>query len=409
MSQRKIQIPESLRQGQFTTQEKVLPIPLKKNKLFIGIPKENSFQENRVALVPSSVSSLTVQGHHVVVESGAGEKSNFSDHDYSEAGAEIVYSKEQVFNATAIVKVTPLMMDEMQYLKPNQILISPLHLPTLTEDYFYQLKNKKVIALAWEYIKDEANTFPFVRTLSEMAGISAMLTAAELLSKNEDGSGRGVLLGGITGIPPSKVVIIGAGVVAEYATRAALGLGAEVRIFDNNIYKLMRLQRMIGQPLYTSTINPKILSNELYSADVVIGAAHSKDGRTPIVVSETMVENMRRGAVIIDVSIDQGGCFATSRLTTHEKPTYTEHDVIHYCVPNISSKVPRTASFAVSNILMPMLLKAADAGSFEQVVYQNAGLRHGVYMYKGSLTNANIGQRFKMKSTNLNLLIPSTY
>lgn len=407
MSQRKIQIPESLRQGQFTTQEEVLMVRHKKDKLFIGIPKEELFQENRVALVPTSVSSLVNQGHRVIIEAGAGEKSNFSDHHYSEAGAEIVYSKQEIYNANIILQVAPIPKEDIEHLKPNQILISPIHLPTLTDDYIYQLKRKRVIALAWEYLKDDANSFPLVRSLSEMAGISAVLTAAELLSNIKEG--RGVLLGGITGIPPSKIVILGAGVVAEYATRAALGLGAEIRIFDNNIYKLMRLQRLIGHPIYTSAIIPKILEKELYSADVVIGAIHAKDGRTPIIVSEEMVEKMRSGSVIIDVSIDQGGCFATSRLTSHAKPTYRKHDVIHYCVPNISSKVSRTASYAVSNILTPLLLDVANTGGFEKAIHQNAGLRHGVYIYKGSLTNQYLGERFNIKYTNLNLLISSTY
>lgn len=406
MSQRKVQIPDALRQGKFSTQEELLTIPIKKNKLYIGIPKEEAFQEKRVALAPTSVESLVNHGHQIVIESDAGAASNFSNHSFSEAGAEIAYSKETVFNANIILKVAPLTLEEIEYLKPNQIVISPIHLPTLTADYIYRLKQKRVIALAWEYIKDESDTFPLVRTLSEMAGISSMLTAAELLSSSNNG--RGVLLGGITGVPPSKVVILGAGVVAEFATKAAIGLGAEVRIFDNNIYKLMRLQNVIHQPLYTSAIIPRILERELYSADVVIGAIHSKTGRTPVIVSELMVEKMRDGSVIIDVSIDQGGCFATSRMTTHDKPTFRKHGVIHYCVPNISSNVSRTASFAVSNILTPMLLKAADASNFERVIYKNAGLRHGVYIYKGSLTNNHIGERFSIKSTNLDLLISSS-
>lgn len=407
MGEKKVQIPESLKQGQFTTQEELLAIPRRRNKLFIGIPKEGSFQEKRVALVPASVENLVKKGHQIVIEAGAGAASSFEDYEYSEAGAQIVYSKEQVFEANIILKVAPVLEEEMQYLKQNQILISPIHLLSLTEDFIYQLKRKRVIALAWEYIKDSSDTFPFVRILSEIAGISAIQTAAGLLSNNNGGSG--MLLGGVTGVPPAKVVILGAGVVAEFATRAAIGLGAEVRVFDNNIYKLMRLQKLIYQPLYTSTMIPQVLEQELKSADVVIGAVHSKSGRTPVVVSEEMVEQMRSGAVIIDVSIDQGGCFATSRLTSHDEPTFVQHGVIHYCVPNISSNISRTASRAISNILTPLLLRAADAGSFEQVIYQNVGLRHGVYMYKGSLTNEHLGERFNIKYTDLDLLIPSNY
>jgi alanine dehydrogenase len=256
-----------------------------------------------------------------------------------------------------------------------------------------------------EYIMDDSNTFPVVRIMSEMAGLSAMLTAAELLATTS--GGKGILLGGISGVPSAKVVILGAGIVAEYATRTALGLGAEVRIFDNNVYKLKRLQNYVGRSLYTSAINPVYLEQELVTADVVIGAIHSKSGRTPVVVSEELVMKMKAGSVIIDVSIDQGGCFATSEVTSLDKPTFVKHDVIHYCVPNISSRVSRTASVAVSNILTPILLNAGSTSSIEQLLFSNHGLRHGVYTYKGCLTNEYLGQRFDIKSTALDLLITS--
>ena len=405
--ERQIKIPKIFTEGQFATQEERLAVRRKPNKLFIGIPKETSFQENRIALTPSSIAILTAQGHRVVVETMAGQKSNFSDHALSEAGAAIAYDKKQVFEASVILKVAPLTMEEVEMLTLNQVIISPIHLPTLTEEYVAKLRQKRVIALAWEYIKDQANTFPIVRTLSEMAGITSMLTAAELLSKN--GGGQGVLLGGISGVPPAKVVILGAGVVAEHATRTALGLGAEVRVFDDNIYKLKRLQQNVGRQIYTSAINPLFLERELFTADVVIGAMHSPEGRTPIVVSEDMVEKMKRGAVIIDVSIDQGGCFATSKVTTHDNPTFKIYDVVHYCVPNIASRVARTASLAVSNILTPMLLQAEGVGSIERMIYQNKGFRHGVYIYKGSLTNHHLSQRFHLKYTDLDLLLTSNF
>ena len=384
----------------------MLQVPTKPNKLFIGIPKEVTLQENRIALVPSSVASLIAHGHRVVIQTGAGEKSNFSDHDYSEAGAEIAYSEEQVYKADIILKVAPPTLEEIELMHPNQILISPLQLPLISADYILRLRQKRVIALALEYIKDESGTFPVVRIMSELAGLCAMLTAAELLASTS--GGKGVLLGGISGVPSAKVVILGAGIVAEYATRTALGLGAEIRIFDNNIYKLKRLQNHIGSPLYTSAINPHYLLKELISADVVIGAVHSKMGRTPVIVSEDMVVKMKPGSVIIDVSIDQGGCFATSEVTSLDKPTFIKHDVIHYCVPNIASKVSRTASVAVSNILTPILLKAGSTGSLEYLFITNLGLRHGVYTYKGCLTNEYLGERFQIKSTDLDLLITSS-
>lgn len=403
--EKRIPVPKIFTESQYLTQPEMLPIKQRASKLFIGIPKEVTIQEHRVALVPSSVSTLVARGHRVVVETGAGEKSNFSDHDFSEAGAEIAYSSEQVYKAKVILKVAPPTLDEIELMHPNQILISPLQLPIISGDYINRLRQKRVIALAMEYIKDEFETFPVVRIMSEMAGTSAILTAAELLANTS--GGKGVLLGGISGVPSAKVVILGAGIVAEYATRTALGLGAEVRIFDDNIYKLKRLQNQVGRPLYTSAMNPVYLERELITAEVAIGAIHSESGRAPIIVSEQMVSKMKPGAVIVDVSIDQGGCFATSEVTTLSRPTFIKHDVIHYCVPNMASRVSRTASIAVSNIMTPILLKANSTVDIEHLFFTNLGLRHGIYTYKGCLTNEYLGRRFAIKSTDLDLLITS--
>ena len=406
MTERKLlSVEEYLSVSQLETRAEMLEIPSSKKKMFIGIPKETILQENRIALVPSSVSTLVNVGHKVIIQDGAGEKSNFKNSDYSEVGAEIAYDKKQVFSADCLIKVAPPTLEEINLFHPNQLLISPLHLPYLTEDYIIKLKQKRVIALAMEYLKDDAGTFPVVRIMSEIAGISAVLTAAELLSNT--GGGRGVLLGGISGIPPAKMVILGAGVVAEFATRAALGLGASVSIFDNTIYKLMRIQNRIGQPLFTSSLNPVYLEKELLDADVVIGAIHAKSGRAPILVTEAQVQKMKSGSVIVDVSIDQGGCIETSEVTSHENPIFIKHDVIHYCVPNISSKVSRTASGAISNILTPILLQAGETTNIEQLLFSHNGLRHGIYTYKGCLTNEYLSQRFGLKYTDLDLLITS--
>jgi alanine dehydrogenase len=387
------------------TQAEVLEIMRKRHSLFIGLPKESNPQENRIALSPDSVTLLTSHGHRIVVESGAGIRSHFSDHDYSEAGAEIVYSREEAFKADVLIKVAPPTMEETQLLKPDQMLISPLTLPIITVDYLSKLKQKRVIALAMEYLQDDDGSYPLVRILSELAGISAVLTAAELLSDST--GGKGILLGGVSGVPPSRVVILGAGVVGESAARTAMGLGAEVRVFDNNIYKLMRLKSRLGQFLYTSSINLHYLKRELLEADVAIGAIHSKIGRTPMVVSEDLVRTMKPGSVIIDVSIDQGGCFETSEITSHDRPTFNKHGIIHYCVPNIASKVPRTSSIAMSNILTPILLKAATNGSINDLFYIHPGLRRGIYTYKGSLTNKYLGDRFGLKYTDIDLLLAS--
>ncbi|HOY08000.1 MAG TPA: alanine dehydrogenase [Saprospiraceae bacterium] len=389
------------------TQPEMLDVSPRQQRLFIGIPKETTLQENRVALVPHSVVSLVAHGHRVIVEAGAGEKAKFSDHDYSEAGAQITSSTEEVFKADILLKVAPPTLPEIEMMRPNQVVISPIHLPLLDAEYITRLQKRRVIALAMEYIRDdETGVFPIVNAMSEISGISAILIAAELLATAR--GGQGVLLGGIAGVPPAKVIILGAGVVAEFATRTALGLGAEVRIFDDNVYELMNLQRQVGRQLHTSVINPVHLKEQLLTADVAIGAVHSAHANTPMLVSSDIVQQMKPGSVIVDVSIDQGGCFETSQACTHDKPTFEKHGVIHYCVPNMPSRVARTASNAISNILTSLLLKA-EAGGVIPLIIAHSGLRNGVYTYKGSLTNAYLGERFQLRSTSLDLLITSDF
>lgn len=402
---RKIPIPKSLTEGQLQPQAEMLALQPKHGHMTIGIPKAEVLQESRVALVPSAVSALTAIGFNVLVESGAGEKANYSDHRYSEAGAEICFSREKLFQSSVLLMAAPPTLDEVEMFAPNQFVISPLHIPTITAEFVKRLQEKRVIALAMEYIKDENGSFPLVRVMSELAGISVMLTAAELMTST--GGGKGVLLGGIAGVPSAKVVVLGAGIVGESATRVALGLGADVRVFDNDVYKLMRLQRHVGQKLNTSTLNPYQLEKELLNADVVIGAVHSKTGRSPVIVPESIIEKMKDGSVIVDVSIDQGGCFETSEITSLERPTFVKHGVVHYCVPNIASKVPRTASIAISNIFTPMLINASRCGGLEELLFEEFGLRNGVYVYKGRLTNAYLGRRFGIKTTDLGLLMAS--
>jgi alanine dehydrogenase len=390
-----------------STQPEMLARMPRQEHFSIGIPQETTLQENRVGLVPHSVTTLTAHGYRIFVESGAGTKSKFTDHDYSEAGAEIVHSREEVFKADLLLKVAPPTLEEIDMMRPNQVLISPLQLPTMSPDYLSRLLKKRVTALAMEYIRDdETGVYPIVRVMSEIAGISAIHIAADLLATAR--GGQGVLLGGIAGVPPAKVIIIGAGVVAEFATRTAIGLGAEVRIFDNNVYKLMRLQNQVGRQLHTSVVNPVHLREQLLSADVAIGAIHSRKGRTPLIVSEDIVQRMKPGSVIVDVSIDQGGCFETSEFTSHDHPTYVKHQITHYCVPNIPSRVARTASDAISNILTSLLLKA-ESGSIFNLITSLSGLRNGVYTYKGCLTNVYLGERFGIKNTNLDLLITSDF
>lgn len=383
--------------------EETLEIIPKQKKLFIGIPKETSFDENRVPLSPEAVAVLVNNGHEILVESEAGVGALYTDKDYSEAGARVVYSKSEVYKAHTIIKAAPISAEEIALLQPNHVVLSPIHIPFLKSEMLEQLVKKKIIAIAFESIQDDSGNYPIVRSMSEIAGNAAILTAAQYLSNQHNGNG--ILLGGISGVPPAKVVIIGAGVVGEFAARAALGLGASVSIFDNSVYRLMRLQNNIGQRCSTSVLDPVTLNEELSNADIAIGALKPLHGITPMVVTEAMVSNMKAGSVIIDVSIDRGGCFETSKATTHHNPVFRYHDVIHYCVPNIASGVSRTASRAISNVLMPLINHSSDFGGLESLIELKSGIRNGVYLYKGCVTKASIAKRFGMKYTDLDLLL----
>jgi alanine dehydrogenase len=385
-----------------STLEAPLRISSKSASLSIGVPRERGYQENRVALTPLAVTQLVGLGHEVLVESKAGIASFFSDKDYSEAGARIVYEVEELYKAHLIVKVGPVPMDEIQYLTPGKIVFSAIHLPTIQSDYLKALLDKKIIGIAYEYLRDKSDSLPIVRSMSEIAGSSAILIAAEYMSNQFQGNGK--LLGGVSGIPPSKVVILGAGTVGEFAARTALGLGSDVRIFDNSISRLKRLQNNLGQRVYTSVLQPEILADELRTADVAVGAMYAEKGRAPMVVSEQMVQNMKPGAVIIDVSIDQGGCFETSEITNHTKPVFKKHDVIHYCVPNIPSRVSQTASVSLSNILSNLLIDAGEQGGVETYLWLEKGLRAGIYCYNGNLTNRYLSEKFNINFTNLELI-----
>ncbi len=393
-----------IQKGNLLPQEEMLEVARKKGNLFIGIPKETSFQERRVALVPETVSLLVANGHEVKVESKAGEGANFSDNDYSEAGAQICSSRKEIYECNIVFKVTPPSDDEVDLMPGNQTFISALQISIQPKEVLSKLMKKKITAVAWDYIQDEEGVFSVVRTVGEIAGNTSILIAGELISSFS--SGKGMMLGGIAGVQPTEVVIIGAGTVGEFATRAALGLGASVKVFDNRLSKLRRLQNDIGQRVYTSIIQPKVLAKAIRRADIVIGALRSSVGKTPCVVTEMMVQDMKSGSVIVDVSIDQGGCFETSRITNHDDPTFVKHGVTHYCVPNIASRVSRTASFAISNIFSPLLLEMGETGGVVELIRSHSGFRNGVYIYKGILTNEVLGKVFDLKYKDINLILP---
>ncbi|GAA5021550.1 alanine dehydrogenase [Marivirga lumbricoides] len=388
-------------------QEELLAVEKRNNSLQIGVPKEISLQERRVPLTPGAVALLTNNGHEILVESGAGKSANFNDNEYSDAGAKIVYSAKEAFEAQLVVKIEPPTKKEIEYLKPGKFIISALQIGQLDKAYFEALNDKKINAIGVELVEDKVGGMPIVRAMSEIAGISAIHIATELL--NNLNKGKGIILGGITGVRPTKVVILGAGTVGEYAARAALGLGATIEIYDNQLYKLRRIKHALGQPVHTSTLDTVMLSESLMEADVVIGAIRAEKGRNRCIITEEMVMNMQKDAVIIDVTIDQGGCVETSEVTTHDDPTFRKFDVIHYCVPNIASRVSRTASTAVSNILTPMLLQAGEVGGIEEMIFTHSWFMKGVYTYKGGLTNMHIAKKFNLKYKELSLLMAARF
>lgn len=396
---KKISSPFS--QQELIPQAETLEITKRKSELIIGIPKETHYQEKRVCLTPDAVAALTAHGHKFVIETGAGEGANFSDKQYSEAGAKISYDIKEAFGCQMILKVEPPSFDEIKLINPQSVLFSALQLKTQTKKYFELLASKRITAIAFDFIRDDRGIFSIVKSLSEIAGTASILIAAELMS-NTNG-GKGLLFGNIGGVPPTEVVILGAGTVSEFAARSATGLGASVKVFDNSIAKLRSLQHRLGFPIYTSTIQPKTLQKALMRCDVAIGAVRGKT-RSPILVTEEMVMKMKNGAIIVDVSIDCGGCFETSEITTHKKSTYQKHGVIHYCVPNIPSRYSRTASVSISNNITPYLLSIAEYGGFENAARFDKSLQKGMYFYHGILTNKTVADWFSLPFRDINLL-----
>ena len=390
-------------QASLSPKEEMLETTNKHKKLYIGIPKETELLEQRVALVPESVGFLVANGHRVVVESGAGEQANFSDSDYSESGAEISYETKEVYQSDILLKVSPPNNKEISLMKYKQILFSALQITVQPKNALEKLMAKKITAIAWDYIEDENGSFPIIRSMGEIAGTTSFLIAAELMSNANNG--KGIMLGSVAGISPPELVIIGAGTVGQFVASAALAMGVSVKVFDNSLYKLRRLQNEIGHKVFTSVLQPKVLEKALKRCDVAIGAISAHQGRTPCVVSEDMVKKMKSGSVIFDVSIDKGGCFETSKITTHQNPTFLKHDVIHYCVPNIGSRVSRTASYSLSNIFSPLLKEISDSGGCEKLIQNAKGFRHGVYIYNGTLTSSILGEAFDLPFKDLDLLI----
>lgn len=374
--------------------------------LKIGLPREVSNDERRICLTPDGVSVLKANGHNIYVEQDAGKDAHFSDREYADAGAEISYSIDEVYKqAEMIVKVAPPSESEYELLDDNHVLLSALHLGNTTGDFIKTLINKAITGIGFEFIKGEDKEFPIVRMMHEITGSMSVQIAAHYLEKNQ--GGQGIMLGGISGIPPATVVILGAGITAEYAARTALGYGAQVFVMDNDLARLRHLENSLDRRIITSTANHQYLSSALQYADVLIGAALFEGERAPCLVTDTMVSNMKPRSVIVDTVVDQGGCISTSKATTHTDPIYIKHDVIHYCVPNIPSNVARTATYALNNVIVPYLLAIGDAGGMKECLWENTALRNGTYVYKKHLTKKSLSKLFDMPYREIEMLIAS--
>lgn len=387
----------------FMPKEEHLETAVKTRKISIGIPSDNNDDEKRVAVTPESVNLLVDNGNEVIVQQGAGLGANYTDNDYSEHGAIITDSPARVYGADVVIKVAPFTEHDTEYLKGNQIVMSFLNVLMMNEETLAKLIRKKVTAIAFEKIKDNNGVLPVMESMSEICGVASILIASDYLSNHH--GGKGVMLGGITGVTPTEVVIIGANTAGEYAARAAIGLGSEVMIFDSSLHKLRRFQNLLGQRLQTSVFHPQVLKKALRSADVLIGAIELEDLKPWYYITEDMIKMMKKGAVIIDLSIDRGGCIETTECRALKDPAYEKFGVVHFSAWNLPSRVARTASIALSNIFTPLLQNMADSGGMTQLLKNDTGLRNGAYLYNGILTNETLGQKFGMLSKDLDLLL----
>jgi len=388
------------------TMEKPAALGEKHTSLRIGVPCEVSNEERRVALAPSGVAGLVANGHEVYVEKTAGRQAHFVDTEYAEMGGEIVDSPADLYSkCDLIVKVGPPVGDELDFLQEKQILISALHLGHTTPEFLRRLMELRITAIGFEFIRDPDGTLPIVRMMHEIMGSMSVQIAARYLESSE--GGKGIMLGGISGVPPSTVVILGAGVVGEWAARTALGYGAHVIVLDTDLSALRSLEHYLDRRITTAMASPQYLRRAVLTADVVIGAIMADGARSPMLVTEEMVRSMRPGTVIVDAVIDQGGCIETSRPTTHSEPTFREHDVIHYCVPNMPSNAARTATYALTNVLVPYLVQIGEVGSINEALWRNVGLRNGTYVYRKHLTKKSLASMFGMPHRDIELLIAS--
>jgi alanine dehydrogenase len=387
----------------FMPREEQIEKTVSRRQMTIGMPRDIRDNEKRIALTPEAVRILTDAGNEVFIEPSAGLGASFPDSDYSDNGAMVADTAQKVYECDMVVKIAPFNRNEAGLLKGNQVVISFMNAATMDEEALSMMMRKRITALACEKIRDTDGVLPIVETMSEISGVTSVLLASEYLSNTS--GGKGVMLGGVTGVTPTEVVIIGANTAGEYAARAALGLGAIVKVFDSSVHRLRHFQNLLGQRLYTSTFHPQVLLKAMKSADVLIGALAADDLRSSFFVTEEMVRGMKRGSVIIDLSVNSGGCVETTECRAIKDPTYEKHGVIHYSAWNLPSRVPKTASIALSNVFRPLMQEIADAGGITPMLKFNTGLRSGVYVYNGILTNEMLGQKFGILSKDINLLL----
>ncbi len=385
------------------TLPKLQSLKNRNNLMNIGIPKETMKDEKRVALTPKDVESIVRLGYEVFIEHGAGEKANIQDIEYSESGAKLVKDTEIIYkNCDIIGKIAPLTLDEINMLGTNKIIFSALNISTQKKEAIANLSKKKCTAIAYELFENQNNFNPFTHAIGEITGTSAVMIASELLSSTS--GGRGILLGSLSGFPPAEIIILGTDISAEYAIRIAIGLGAIVKVFDNSIQNLIKIHKIFGQNLYTSTINEANLKHELANADVLINTIAIEEGQK-FIITEDMIRLMKKGSVIIDLKVDQGSIIETSEITSFENPTYKKNDVIHYCVPNLASRVAYTSSIAISNLLTTTLIKILEQGSIIPFLQYNSDIRKGTYLFKGVVTNKIVAERFNFDYTDINFII----
>ncbi len=361
--------------------------------MIIGVPKEIKVGERRVALTPQGVDALVSHHHTVLVEKGAGEGSGFPDLEFERAGAILVEKAERIWNeAEMVVKVKEPQEREFPFLKPGKILFTYLHLAA-DEVLTRKLLASRVIAIGYETVQEQDGSLPLLRPMSEIAGRASILAGGMCLEARY--GGRGVLLCGASGVPPAKVVILGAGIVGTNACKVAVGMGARVSILDIRPERLSYLHDITQGHITTFISNRMTISEEISDADLVIGGVLIPGAQAPKLVTRQMLRRMKPGSALVDVSVDQGGCFETTRPTTHEQPTYIEEGVVHYCVANIPGAYPRTSTLALTNATFPYILQIADQG-YEKALQENEALRKGLNLIDGKVVCEGVAQSFGM-------------